>query len=326
MKIEDIVNLTEGTLTNTPKVQAIEAASVYYSKIEHGDLFFSSNQEEIDQAIANGAYAIVYDDDTIVKKDEEIAWIKVSDLQLAAFKLIRYVVIKKEAKFFLLSEHEMTFLKMILVHKGNIKFIADDWRKAFEQILNSDCSLFVGTDKALLELIKPDVSSLKKEVEGYVVSDTLFRTTFKVGGYVYQEKELIPFHLEYLLRVIDFCETQELVYSVERLKYTKHFTPVFIDGNLKSTKSSKSDKVAIFTDNLADITKAREYVMRSNMWVKSVVMTPPKTKVPGIDHPHWFSTKEELQELLKNIHFNYAFIYNADKSMLNTIQEQYSLF
>lgn len=326
MKIEDIVNLTEGTLTNTPKVQAIEAASVYYSKIEHGDLFFSSNQEEIDQAIANGAYAIVYDDDTIIKKDEEIAWIKVSDLQLAAFKLIRYVVIKKEAKFFLLSEHEMTFLKMILVHKGNIKFIADDWRKAFEQILNSDCSLFVGTDKALLELIKPDVSRLKKEVEGYVVSDTLFRTTFKVGGYVYQEKELIPFHLEYLLRVIDFCNTQELVYSVERLKYTKHFTPVFIDGNLKSTKSSKSDKVAIFTDNLADITKAREYVMRSNMWVKSVVMTPPKTKVPGIDHPHWFSTKEELQELLKNIHFNYAFIYNADKSMLNTIQEQYSLF
>jgi len=153
MKIEDIVNLTEGTLTNTPKVQAIEGASVYYSKIEHGDLFFSSNQEEIDQAIDNGAYAIVYADDSIVKKDDEIAWIKVSDLQLAAFKLIRYVIIKKEAKFFLLSEREMTFLKMILVHKGNIKFIADDWRKAFEQILNSDCSLFVGTDKELLNLI-----------------------------------------------------------------------------------------------------------------------------------------------------------------------------
>jgi hypothetical protein len=326
MKIEDILNLTEGTLTNTPKVQAIEGASVYYSKIEHGDLFFSSNQEEIDQAIANGAYAIVYADDSIVKSDDEIAWIKVTDLQLAAFKLIRYVIIKKEAKFFLLSEHEMTFLKMILTHKGNIKFIADDWRKAFEQILNSDCSLFVGTDKDLLELIKPDVSKLKKEVDGYVVSDTLFRTTFKVGGYVYQEKELIPFHIEYLLRVVDFCDAHELPYSLERLKYTKHFTPVFIDGNLKSTKSSKSDKVAIFTDNLSDITKAREYVMRSNMWVKSVVMTPPKTKVPGIDHPHWFETKEELQELLKSIHFNYAFIYNADKSMLHTIQEEYSLF
>ena len=212
------------------------------------------------------------------------------------------------------------------MNKRNIKFITDDWKKSFEQILNSDCSLFVGADKALLELIKPDVSKLKKEVDGYAVSDTLFRTTFKVGGFVYQEKELIPFHLEYLLRVIDFCDTQELDYSVERLKYTKHFTPVFIDGNLKSTKASKSDRVAIFTDNLADITKAREYVMRSNMWVKSVVMTPPKTKVPGIDHPHWFETKEELQDLLKNIHFNYAFFYNADKSMLHTIREEYSLF
>ena len=326
MKIEDILNLTEGTLSNTPKVQAIESATVYYSKVEHGDLFFSSNQEEIDRAIENGAYAIVYDDENIVRSDDEIAWIKVSDIQLAAFKLIRYVIIKKEAQFFLLSEHELTFLKMILLHKNNISFISNDWRKAFEQILNSDGSLFVGTDKELMKLIKPDVAKLEREVEGYPVSDTLFRTTFKVGGFVYQEKELIPFHLEYLLRAIAFCDTEGLPYSVDRIKYTKHFMPVFIDLKLKSTRPSNSDRVAIFTDSLSNITKAREYVMRSNMWVKSIVLTPPKTKVPGIDHPHWFNNEEEVRELLKNIHFNYAFIYNANKSILNTIKEEYSLF
>ena len=65
MKIEDIVNLTEGTLTNTPKVQAIEAATVYYSKVEHGDLFFSSNQEEIDQAIACLLYTSDAADDLV---------------------------------------------------------------------------------------------------------------------------------------------------------------------------------------------------------------------------------------------------------------------
>jgi ferrochelatase len=326
MKIEDILNLTEGILSNTPRVQAIEAATVFHSKVDHGDLFFSSNQEEIDRAIENGAYAIVYDDENILRRDNEIAWIKVSDIQLAAFKLIRYVIIKKEAQFFLFSEHELTFLKMILLHKNNISFISNDWRKAFEQILNSDGSLFVGTDKELMKLIKPDVSKLEREVEGYPVSDTLFRTTFKVGGFVYQEKELIPFHLEYLLRVIDFCDKEDLPYSVDRIKYTKHFMPVFIDLKLKSTRPSNSDRVAIFTDNLPDIAKAREYVMRSNMWVKSIVLTPPKTKVPGIDHPHWFNNEEEVRELLKSIHFNYAFIYNADKSILNTIKEEYSLF
>ncbi len=326
MKIEDILNLTEGILTNKPKIQAIEAATVYYSKVEHGDLFFSSNQEEIDTAIANGAYAIVYDDENIIKKDEEIAWIKVSDIQLAAFKIIRYVIIKKEAKFFLLSSHEMSFLKMILLYKGNISFVENDWRKAFEQILNSDGTLFVGTNKELMQLIKPDIAKLNKEVEGYPISDTLFRSTFKVGGYVYQEKELIPFHLEYLLRAVDFCEGHELPFSVDRIKYTKHFTPVFIDSKLKSTHASKSDKVAIFTDNISDITKAREYIKQSNTWVKGIVLTPPKTKVPNIDRPHWFESKEEVREILKSTLFNYAFIYNADKSILNTIKEEYSLF
>lgn len=326
MKIKDILNLTEGKLTNTPKVQAIGAATVYYSKVDHGDLFFSSNQEEIDKAIENGAYAIVYDDENIIKKDDEIAWIKVSNIQLAAFKLIRYVIIRKEAKFYLLSEHEITFLKMVIQHKGNVSFIPKDWRKAFEQILNSDGTLFVGTDKELMQLINPDVEKINREVDGYLISDTLFKSTFKVDGFVYQEKELIPFHLEYLLRAVDFCNLHDMLYTMDRIKYTKHFLPVFIDGKLRSTQASKSDRVVIFTDNLADITKAREYVMRSNMWVKSVVMTPPKTKVPGIDHPHWFNTEEEIRELLKTIHFNYAFIYNADKSILNTIKEEYTLF
>jgi len=326
MKIEDILNLTEGTLSNTPKIQAIESATVYVSKVDQGDLFFSSSQEEIDQAISNGAYAIVYDDDSIQRKDDEIAWIKVSDIQLAAYKLIRYVTIKKEAQFFLLSEHELTYLKMILTHKTNISFIYDDWRKAFEQILNSSDTLFVGTDKELMRLIKPDVQRLEKEVDGYVVSDTLFRTTFKVGGYVYQEKDLVPFHLEYLLRVIHFCDQNSLPYSVDRLKHTKHFTPVFIDGQLQSTRSNKSDKVAIFTDNINDIVEAREYIRRTNTWVKSIVITPPKSKVPGIDRPHWFENEEQIRDILKNTLFNYAFIYNADKSILNTIKEDYSLF
>lgn len=201
-----------------------------------------------------------------------------------------------------------------------------DWRKAFEQILNSDDTLFVGADKALMQLIKPDIEKINREVDGYLISDTLFKSTFKVDGFVYQEKELIPFHLEYLLRAVDFCNLHDIPYTMDRIKYTKHFLPVFIDSKLRSTQASKSDKVVIFTDNLSDITKAREYVMRSNMWVKSVVMTPPKTKVPGIDHPHWFNSEDEVRELLKTIHFNYAFIYNADKSILNTIKEEYSLF
>ncbi len=326
MTIDALVSLTDGSLQNEPTIQAIEGATVFPSKVEHGDLFFSSDPEEISTALENGAYAIVYDDETITISDPEIAWIKVHSIEDAAFKLLRYVILEKEADFFLLSIHESSFLKMILLQKSNITFIADEWRKAFEQILNSSQKLFVGTNEILMKHIKPNIKRLEADVEGYPIEDTLFRTTFKVGGYVYQDKELVPFHLNALLRVVAFCDTHELPYSIDRVKYTKHFIPVFIDGELNTSLASKSDKVVIFTDNLKDINQGREYLKFNGSWVKSIVLTPPKTKVENITRPFWFETEEEVRETLKNTHFNYAFIYTLDKSILKQIKEEYSLF
>jgi len=326
MTIDALVNLTDGVLQNSPTIQAVEGATVFPSKVEHGDLFFSSEQEDIDTALANGAYAIVYSGEDLLLKDREIAWIKVDSIEDAAFKLLRYVILEKEAEFFLLSELENSFLKMILLQRSNIAFISREWRKAFEQILNSPQKLFVGTDESLMRHIKPDVKRLGREAEGYPVTDTLFKTTFKVGGYVYQDKELVPFHLDALLRVVAFCETYELPYSIDRIKYTRHFIPVFIDGDLNTTRASKSDKVVIFADNLKDIDQAREYLKYNGSWVKSIVLTPPKTKVENITRPHWFESEEEVREILKNVHFNYAFIYTLDKSILKQIKEEYSLF
>jgi hypothetical protein len=325
MKIEDIINLTDGVLTNTPSVHAVNAATVYSSKVEQGDLFFSSNQKDIDKAIEHGAYAIVYEG-TIEKHDNEVAWIEVSNLELAAFKLLRYVALKKEAKFFLLKPYEYTYLKMVLTHKNSVTFIANEWRKAFEQILNGNAFLFVGTQAKLIEMIRPEIPTLTEMVDGKVITDTLFKTTFKVDNYVYQEKEMAPFHLEYLRRVVSFCEKHELAYSLESIKYTKHYQPLFIDNNLHTTPKGKSDKVTIFTDNLEDIVEAREYIRHSNTWVKSIVLTPPKTKVEGVDRPHWFESEAHLRDILKNTHFNYAFIYNANKGMLQSMKEEVSLF
>ena len=326
MTIDALISLTDGTLQNQPSIQAIEGATVFPSKVEHGDLFFSSDPDDIRTALENGAYAIVYDGDAVTVTEQGTAWIKVHSIKDAAFKLLRYVILEKEADFFLLSRHESSFLKMILLQKNSVAFIADEWQKSFEQILNSPQKLFVGTDEVLMRHIKPDIKRLERDVEGYPVMDTLFKTTFKVGGYVYQDKELAPFHLDALLRVVSFCEQHDLSYSVDRVKYTKHFIPVFIDAELNTARASKSDKVVIFADNLKDIDQAREYLKYNGSWVKSIVLTPPKTKVENVTRPFWFETEEEVRDTLKNVHFNYAFIYTLDKSILKQIKEEYSLF
>ena len=326
MKIEDLLNLTAGNVISEPTVTAINSVTVYPSKIEEGDLFISNNSEEIAMALKSGAYAIIFSDPAVRVTDDEVAWIQVKDIQKAAFKLIRYVLISREASFYLFNEHELSFLKMILTQKSNIEILPDDWRKMFEKILNSKSKMFVGTNDELMKMIKPDVSILNKEASCEIISDTLFRTTFKINNYLYQEKEITPFHVDYLQRVVEFCDRHALPYDLDRVKYTKHFVPVFIDGFLNIMNPSKSDKVAIFTDNLQDVYKAREYVRYNGAWVKTIVMTPPKTKVDGVDRPNWYQSIDEARDILKNSYFNYAFIYALDKSMLPKIKEEYSLF
>jgi len=326
MKIEDLLNLTSGYIISEPTVRAVNSVSVYPSKIEEGDLFISNDPIEIKRALENGAYAIIFSDPAVRITDNEVAWIQVKDIQIAAFKLIRYVLINREANFYLFNEHELSFLKMVLTQKSNIEILPDDWRKIFEKTLNSTAKILIGTNSELMKMIKPDVSILNKDASCEIITDTLFRTTFKINSYIYQEKEITPFHVDYLQRVVEFCDKHTLPYDLDRVRYTKHFVPVFIDGFLNVMNPSKSDKVAIFTDNLKDVYKAREYVRYNGAWVKTIVMTPPKTKVDGVDRPNWYESVDEAREILKNTYFNYAFIYALDKSMLPKIKEEYSLF
>jgi ferrochelatase len=326
MKIEDLLNLTNGTVISEPTITAINSVTVYPSKIEQGDLFISNSSKDIEKALLNGAYAVIFSDPTIEITDSEIAWIKVKDIQKSAFRLIRYVLISREANFYLFNEHELSFLKMVLTQKSNIEILPNNWRKMFEKILNSNANMFVGTNNELVKMIKPDVSTLNKDASCEIITDTLFKTTFKINGYIYQEKDIAPFHVDYLQRVVEFCDKHHLPYNLDRVKYTKHFVPVFIDGFLNVMKPSKSDKVAIFTDNLKDIYRAREYVRYNGAWVKTIVLTPPKTKVDGVDRPNWYQDVDEARDILKNSYFNYAFVYALDRSMLPKIKEEYSLF
>ncbi len=325
MKIKDLLNLTKGKMITNPTITTINSATIYPSKVDIGDLFISNSKEEIEKALERGAYAIIYSDKSIEITDKEVAWIEVDDIQNASFRLIRYVLINRDASLYLFNEHELSFMKMVVTQKNTLTILPDDWKKMFEKILNSDTKIFIGKNKKILKMIKPDILTLNKEASCEIVTDTLFRTTFKINEYIYQSKEITPFHVDYLQRVVEFCDKHHLPYNLDRVKYTKHFVPVFIDGFLNVSRPSKSDKVAIFTDNLKDIYKAREYVRYNGAWVKTIVLTPPKTKVDGVDRPNWYENIDDAKDILKNSYYNYAFVYVLDKTILSTIKRDYSL-
>ena len=79
MRLENLLALTQGTLQNQPFVSRFEGISFNAKKVKRGNLFVAFSNAEIDEAILNGAYGIIFDRPTQIA-DNEIAWIKVDDV------------------------------------------------------------------------------------------------------------------------------------------------------------------------------------------------------------------------------------------------------
>jgi ferrochelatase len=325
MKIEKLVEIVDATLTNTTTKTELNSATLYSKKVEEGDLFIAQNIQDIDEAIKNGAVAVLYEDEELELKGD-IAFLKVTSTKEAALKLLAYIIdADEELYLYLLKPKTLSFFKMIQLEKKNIEYLPDDWIKAFESMLNSDKAIFLSTDEEFVKALKPKIKTFSKSAFGYNVEDTLFRSTFRVEKFVYQHKKMTPFHLPNLLQAVELCNIHKLPYSIDRINYTKHFMPIFIDEETFIQKAHINDHVVIITDNLEDISNGREYAKEAKVVMsKSIVFTPPKTKVENYTKPTIFHDSTSLVSAVKTTSFNYGFVYTDKREDYEALKEYFN--
>jgi len=325
MKIEKLLEIVEGTLTNNTKKEEVFNATVISKKVTEDDLFIGSNEEDIKEAIKNGASAIIHDNEEL-DIQTDTALIKTDSINTAALKLVSYMVNDDEnLYFYLLNPKAITFLKMIQTGRKEVEYLPDEWQKAFEMILNSPKAIFVSNDKEMMQIIKPKIKPYKESAFGYNIEDTLFRSTFRVDKFVYQHKKMVPFHLPYLLKAVHICQTHKLPYSIDKLDYTKHFRPIFIDEESYIQKGEINDHVVIVTDNLEDINEGREYAKTAKVTMsKSIVFTPPKVKVESYTKPTIFRDSVSLVSAVKTTSFNFGFVYSDKEEDFIALKEYFS--
>jgi hypothetical protein len=212
-----------------------------------------------------------------------------------------------------------------MLDKKNIEYIPDNWKKAFETVLNSKKTIFLSDNEELLKKIKPDIKIYKKSAHGYNIEDTLFRSTFRAGKYVYQHKKMAPFHLSFLLESVALCDEQKLLYDIDRVTYTKHFKPIFIDEETGIQSTHKNDHVVLVCDNLEDINEGRDYAKLAKVVMsKSIVFTPPKIKVEGYTNPTVFRDSVSLVTAVKTTAFNYGFVYSKNREDFIALRDYFS--
>jgi len=327
MTIENLINIIDAKLVNTPKVTKISSCTIFPSKVELGDLFFADDKDSIDKAVENGAYAIVFEGEKPKILDNEIAYLQVDSIKEASTKLLRYVLTKKESKIYYFNEVQEAMLKKITNRKSKLyTFTPKSWQKSFELILNSDFDIFITNDLQYANTLTPNYKTLDESIYGYIVNDSLLKTTFKIEKYIYQDMNIPPFFVDDLRKVIPFAKELELDYNINRVDYTKLFKPYHIDEQLRVVSKGSTSKVLIFTTSLDVIDTSIEYLKHQGKWTKSIALTPPKTKIDSIERPFWYENIDEAKEILKKEHFNFAFCYNLNPQEIIKKDEEAKLF
>lgn len=319
MTIENLTNIIGGTIINQPKVAKVDAATIYQSKVELGDLFFALSSEDIVKAVEKGAYAVVFEGANPQITDSEIAYIKVDSIKDASIKFLRYILVQKESQIYYFEDIESSFLKQIVNRKSSIyTILSNNWQKSFETILNSNYEIYITINKEDASALSPNYKTLTKEASGYIISDSLLKTTFKIEKYIYQNMDIAPFFVDNLKKVVAFCKDNDIEYDINRIKYTSEFKPYYVDKKLNLSQKGSTEQVLIFVNSTKIVDKSIKYLRLQSKWIKSIVLTPPKIKLETIERATWYKTPQEAKEILLNNHFNYAFCYKLEpKEIIN---------
>lgn len=95
MRLENVLALTHAKLINKPIIKSFENIVFEAKLVKRGDLFLAFNDAEIESAIFNGAYGIIFSK-PVQMSDNEIAWMQVQSIEDALKRLLRFRLIEKK--------------------------------------------------------------------------------------------------------------------------------------------------------------------------------------------------------------------------------------
>ena len=134
MQISSILDIVDGELLNSPSISFIYSIKTNAKKVKEGDLFIAKNSNDIELAIKHGAFAIIIEENFPII-DNEIAWIKVKEIEISIIKLIRYklLVLNLDAYFCDIVAYQLIKLYSSSFSK-RIKLIPNTLENLFKNI------------------------------------------------------------------------------------------------------------------------------------------------------------------------------------------------
>ncbi|MDD5212558.1 MAG: hypothetical protein PHV62_09110 [Sulfuricurvum sp.] len=321
MRLENILALTKGTLHSNPNVTLFENLAFDVSKVKRGSLFVAYAPSDIQEALSNGAYGILFDKPTQMG-DSEVAWIKVEKIDDALKRLLRFYLLEKELQVYacdpitLHLAHSVSTPSNFCPVEGSM---AQVWEKLWPLEKKSivlyspaltDPEIFIETN----QLIRAQETTIT------IIEQTLFETSFIHHDTFYERQMLSPFFIPYLEHLLFFYTFMRIPFQLKSFSKMGHFSPVFTNGRLEIKEFGSSDRVVIFEPLLELIDEQIDFLREQASWSRILYILPESMKSSltiGIENILFYGYPEEILMLLQTNSFHFALIAGADKSILN---------
>ena len=310
MKISSIVDIVDGELLNSPSISFINNISSDANKVKTSDMFIAKNIEDLKIALQNGAYAVIFEKDFEVI-DNEIAFIKVKNLELALLKIVRYKLSTLKIKSYFCTDETFDMLKLYQNnHTKPIFLISKNIEKAFkfiDDIKNGD--ILISKNKKLLESIYPDSKEFEKKLDENsiknLIKHSLFELSFSYKDIYFSKLRLSKIYLNSFLNIYDFFKGN---IDISKLKLYSNFKAIFIDKDFQPIESGKSDSFIICQTNKNLIPIEITYLKNEFRYAKTIFVS--KYKISFLDEKEQIiiNNIEDLKNILKNLKFNCVYL------------------
>ncbi|GHP96867.1 ferrochelatase [Helicobacter pylori] len=318
--VNEAVELSLGELQNTPSISYFNSIVLSLNKVQKGSLFVAKDHTLIPKALELGAYGILYAGEYPLS-DRDVAWIKLKDIEHSLNHLFKFCLLNERVVGVLLSPIELEIASKIMVSdfvwclKESLEdlFIIEGCKIAFFDKLEW-LHLFYKQER-----LKEDL----KESRLIILNQSFFCSTLVYEKQEYELKMPCIF-LEPLKRVIQLCEKLQIEFDLNLLGKKEypldHCKPFFVNKNLEIAPYGATARVIVAETSKELFEMMLQKALETLSWGKIVVFCRKNSAVFFKKaNPYFYTTQNNLKEQLKNLAFNFAFIYGISSHHLESL-------
>ncbi|WP_228256529.1 peptidoglycan synthetase [Aliarcobacter trophiarum] len=327
-----MIDIVDGELLNSPSISFINSIKTDAKKVKTSDLFIAKKIEDLEIAIENGAYAVIYEDNFPII-DKEVAFIKVKNLELALIKIARFKlsILKidsyycEDQTFDMIKLYQNSYKKPIFLISKNIEKVF----KFIDDIKNGD--ILISKNQKLLDTIYPNSKKFEKNIDKNdiknLIKHSLFELSFSYKDIFFSKLRLSKLYINSFINIYNFFEKD---LDVSKLKLYQNFKAIFIDKNFEPIESGKSNSFIICQVNENLIQNEIHYLKDEFKYAKTIFISKSKISYLKESEQKIIKNIKELKPILKNYNFNciylVGFTYKESFEALQNSQNFKTLF